>query len=1238
MTENIKDKLIKLGVSYYDGTVPAAPPIRGINGLTEGYNQVITDPYGEQGVTPSPVQGTLDNLPVQSAPVAQQQGQMVSPAEGITASPDVVGIPVVDEPVNNNNSMYASTDVLANQPIQPSVQNTPTQEVPYNYKTLQQQLDELNTIYTPEEVERYYSTPSGLMEKRRWLKTGDPEIDSINAIKTTGGNIIPSLLQLGTGIVASVGLINSAYRGFQKSSLRVKTERGLGKKLDEATWAKFGLDINDPDIQTFISMTKPVNNIISDIRTGNKSLKESYNENIAQPLADMLDYSFISPKLWISKISGDIDWKQFLELSMNRLVENPVDNLIDLGTAGLAAAPRSVVNVGKLLKAGKVGEAAQITKDLARVKAAQSMEPVAEAAENLAKGASKESIANVIKSAEEGGVHLTQKDQALKAKLKDMMTKYHNILEQYGLEKDPMMRTVAQYITRKTGITHDEALKSILPFFENSEFVNFKPSLQGTTNYLINLYSKVTGIPVSEARMSLRGIKVAKAEALPHQLVRKIINEATITPTAEAQGFIKELKNAIFDKAGYKPSGEVMNYALDNILGIFTTEQLENMKIPGVNPNSPMFKDAVQFWRNKLLDKKVSGKTTLTEAGREYIQHNKRVNPSLELLEQGLNGYNSGDLFPVTHVNADKAQLISEGKTAGLERFFAGEYSDMVNGLASYEGMAEQFANPNYLTWQMGTNIEQKVITNKIKTLAEEVKATGNISSNTKWINPEELDNIKNIGDVSSKLVDTPARPDYLPISPEFVNRLIDTVEISNDFSSPYRAGSFPDKAYKFFRQFALSKGMYLSGNVASSTYQTLMNSNINLLRDLNDTFKTQGRLSRIAGTARPVKPFQREAQGIVGKFYENTMKPITSTFQYIDTKQQNMASEIALNNYLAEKGIPVQQRVNYLKNIKDPTVITEMIERAQDAAGLNTGFYLLPKQTRPIVAMLDPFWRWKDTATRSTIRGIKRQPILNNLVLHKGLGMLAFNQEMQHRMRVQADTNKPLVHIMYNPKTGMFRDQSAIWSAQAQSVELLGGVLQSIKERNIQPAIEKALPNTNPVGFGILYSLKGKDVYGNPLYREETLGGNPVLIDYNKKQRYEITPEGEAKPLATQADEVIAQLIRNTVAPVGLVDDTGSALLQAGASSLGYDINKYNPNGNAITGSLNANALWANPNSPRTPDMAINRLLGMYTTPEYDPLRDYEKLTPRQRVRLMKQRTKQMNKRLINRNIYGGR
>ena len=55
MAESINDKLIKLGVSYYDGTAPAAPPIRGIDGSTEDYNKVITNPYGEQGVTPSPV-------------------------------------------------------------------------------------------------------------------------------------------------------------------------------------------------------------------------------------------------------------------------------------------------------------------------------------------------------------------------------------------------------------------------------------------------------------------------------------------------------------------------------------------------------------------------------------------------------------------------------------------------------------------------------------------------------------------------------------------------------------------------------------------------------------------------------------------------------------------------------------------------------------------------------------------------------------------------------------------------------------------------------------------------------------------------------------------------------------------------------------------------------------------------------------------------------------------------------
>lgn len=1072
MAESINDKLIKLGVSYYDGTAPAAPPIRGIDGSTEDYNKVITNPYGEQGITPSPVQGTLDNLPVQQ-PVQEQ---------------------MVEIPVEDNN------------PVQPTVvQEEPrVQDVPYEYKTVQQQLDELNTRYTPSEVAKYYLSPAGLLEKKHWLKTGVPLIDAATAYQTASGNIIPSALQLATGIGAAGGLGVSAARGFDKLNQRLAATKASGKSLDEATWAKYGLDFNDPDIQTFLSMTKPVTNIINDMKTGNKSFGESYAENIAQPLADMLDYSFVSPKILSSAVRGDISPQQALELSMNRLVENPVDNVIDIGTVGLAAAPKSVVNVGRLLNAGKAGEAAQVTKDLARIKTAQAMEPVAEDAEEIAKAASKASMAKVIKSAEEGGVKLTSKEKKLKSMLSDMMQKYHEILGKHGLATDPMLRTVAQYITRKTGVIHDEALKSILPFFENPEFVT------------------------------------------------------------------KELK--------------------------------------------------------------------ITEAGKEYIKKNGKINPALDYIQRGLKGFLDGDLFPVTHAGADAAMLILEGKTAGLDRKFFGQFSDMVNGLASYEGMAEQFANPNYLTWQMGNGIEQRVIATEMKALAEEAKAAGNIPEGTKWISPEELDTVKNIDDIPARLQDTPARPDYLPVSAEFVDRLVDANKIATDFSSPYRAGSFPDKAYKFFRQFALSKGMYLSGNVASSAYQTLMNSNINLLRDLNDSFKTQGRLSRIAGTSRPIKPYAREGKSILDKFQELTLKPTTAVFQYIDTKQQNTASEIALNNYLANKGIPVQNRVDYIKNLKDPTTITEMIERAQDAAGLNTGFSLLPQSTRPIVAMLDPFWRWKDTSTRATVRGIKRQPILNNLVLHKGLGMMAFNQEMQHRMRVQADTNKPLVHIMYNPKNGMFRDQSAIWSPQAQSVQLLGGTLQSVRERNTKAFIENALPNTNPVGFGILNSLSGKDVYGNPLYREETLGGNPVLIDYNKKQRYEITPEGEGKPLTTQADEVISQLVRNTVAPVGLVDDTGSAILQAGASSLGYDINKYNPNGNAIMGSLNANAPWVNPNSPRTPDLAISRLLGMYTTPEYDSLKDYEKLSPKQRVKLMRQRTKQMNKRLINRNIYGGR
>lgn len=253
MAESINDKLIKLGVSYYDGTAPAAPPIRGIDGSTEDYNKVITNPYGEQGITPSPVQGTLDNLPVQQ-PVQEQ---------------------MVEIPVEDNN------------PVQPTVaQEDPrVQDVPYEYKTVQQQLDELNTRYTPSEVAKYYLSPAGLLEKKHWLKTGVPLVDAATAYSTASGNIIPSVLQLATGIGAAGGLGVSAARGFDKLNQRLAATKASGKNLDEATWAKYGLDFNDPDIQTFLSMTKPVANIVNDIRTGNKSFGESYAENIAQPLS-----------------------------------------------------------------------------------------------------------------------------------------------------------------------------------------------------------------------------------------------------------------------------------------------------------------------------------------------------------------------------------------------------------------------------------------------------------------------------------------------------------------------------------------------------------------------------------------------------------------------------------------------------------------------------------------------------------------------------------------------------------------------------------------------------------------------------------------------------------------------------------------------------------------------------------------------------------------------------------------
>lgn len=1246
MSTNNNNNTFKAGVSksnVFGGgfdIVPSQDATPNVSVTDDG--QIIINPYENISVSH---QQQEEKIPT---PQGMGQTQTVPTLQGdnsVQAQPsqDMVEIPVQDEPVGNINQQLPIT--LPNSVIP----QTP-QYVPSAYTNLEQFKQELSRPSIQDIVD-YYSADHGFLEPVKYYRTGNNMTDFQNAAGLTLRNTLSNIGQLATGAMAAPALGYSAVKGLTKLNAReglIQQYRQKGINVTEEQLSNVGLGMEDPDIQVVANAVQPIAGTITDIQKG-MPIQEAYNKNIGDPMLEILDYSVFSPKLIKAALDKDITPQQYFELAANRLIEHPLDNALDIGTAILAThTPVPVAGLGKLLQMGKFRKAAQITSDLAKVKTGQVMEPVYQSAEKVAKLTGKDtgSLAKVIQSAEEGGVNLTSKEKQIKSALKEMMDKYHQILTDKGLDVDPMLLTASQYITRKTGLITDEAMKSVLPFLENREFVNYKPSVMATGKYLSNLYKKLTGNEVGRISKGIYEdasqigshnkqtgkIDVSKANAAPHELVHKILREASLTPNTEAQNFINEIRTKVFKDASKTDFGEVMSYALDSLLGRVSPEQLRNMNIQGVHPDSELFKNAVSFWQEELLADRVPGQTQITEAGKEYIRHNSKINPSLPMLEEAIEGYNKGDLFPVTHVDAGKERLISEGETQGLNRFYHGKQSWRVNGKATYEEIADMFNSPNYMVNKLGTPIEEVEKLNQvIKASAETIEGTPNqINKDTVWVNPESIkeNNIKidNLLDAGSEV---PTATNNIPVNRKFIDTIKEAEQISSDFSSPFKQGSGFDKYYKFMRKLALGTGIYLSGNVQSSAYQTLMNSTINLARDLSDAYQTGGTLSRIARTSRPTRPPRYTAQNTIGKLVERVNEPISTIFQNVDAKQQNLASEIAINNYLSERGIPLKDRVNYLKNLDDINEINNIVERAQDAAGLNTSFSLIPKNLRPFVATVDPFWRWKDTAVRATARGIKRQPILSNLVLHKGLGLLAFDQEMQNRMGVNANIDIPAAHVSFNPKTGRMYERSAILSPQAQALDLASSTAEAAYKGSWEPLKENVLRINNLAGLGALNVLEGKDPYGNPLYNEE------LLTDYKTGKRYKRMEDGSVKEVPGTMKELVNQAIRSTVIPVRLLDTTGTSLLQTAADLAGYDSTYFRGQGVPL-GSFNPDNPNINPNSPQTVEDAEARLMGMYT--KYLPEKDYNKLSPRDIIRLEKSRGRGINKRLINRNIYGGR
>ena len=121
--------------------------------------------------------------------------------------------------------------------------------------------------------------------------------------------------------------------------------------------------------------------------------------------------------------------------------------------------------------------------------------------------------------------------------------------------------------------------------------------------------------------------------------------------------------------------------------------------------------------------------------------------------------------------------------------------------------------------------------------------------------------------------------------------------------------------------------------------------------------------------------------------------------------------------------------------------------------------------------------------------------------------------------------------------------------------------------------------------------------------------------------------------------DEILPQVAKQTVAPLKFFNQNIMPATQVTADVLGYPMFMFNPSSTGMTSSFNPNNPNINPSRGINPSESLNRLMGTYTTKEYDPSSPYydEQMTPNQIRQLMRTRGRGAVRQEVLRQMYGG-
>lgn len=576
--------------------------------------------------------------------------------------------------------------------------------------------------------------------------------------------------------------------------------------------------------------------------------------------------------------------------------------------------------------------------------------------------------------------------------------------------------------------------------------------------------------------------------------------------------------------------------------------------------------------------------------------------PALEVM-QGKRKFDRGDIMPITHMMAEVNKSVGKeairGARAAGDIEMAGRFSNRAYGNATYKAIAEQWAKPQeYLTNLMDSYLEGGVAKSILRGEFAPVASELGKSAKASYLDRALLEQGK-LKEALNK-----ARPEPLGL---------DDIAIDNDVLAPLKSqlqsrsnglSGFMKDVGGTVRGTMLSSLGYLGPNFITGATNALLNSGPMIVADIVSAIKSQGNLAKQLGAFRyPKKGKVSTMPGL--RQIDQINNFIGNRASLADRTIQNTFAEIAAHANLRQKGIPFGDRLNAI-NQMDKMKLGEIITDTKKAALINSTRNLLPDFMNDLGAIANPFWKWTDTATQASFRMLEKSPLLANVLLTDIAANIGFDKEMQNRMNLHVDIDKPYVTFKFDPKSNQMKTISAEFVPITTSIKF-ADMANWGRERPAQWAL-----------FGpMINALGGLDQYGRPMKRPIQ---NSIMTQAVGTKRFQ---SGQGQPwheINGQGDEILNTALKQLIGPVNLYNKTIAPLVSSVISPTGQ---YYQPYGMATFGgfdraNLETNPISAgNPTRGRTAQDVINAFTGIYEQ-DYHP--EYDIITPTKNRSLTRQ------------------